>query len=86
MDKKTLGERWVLYIGSKASIWGAMACFLVSIVFFYKYFSSSESHAFDLGFIWIIVAFIWFERSLFGKYIEKQQTEIEKLKSKAELN
>jgi hypothetical protein len=36
--------------------------------------------------MWIVLALVWFERSLFGKFIEKQQTEIEKLKSITESN
>jgi hypothetical protein len=86
MNKRTLGDRWVLYIGAKASIWWAMVCTLVSIVYFYRYFSSPESHSIYMAFNWIIIALIWFERSLFGKFIEKQKIEIEKLKSTAEFN
>jgi hypothetical protein len=86
MDERTLGERWVLYVAGKASIWWAVACILVSIVYFYKYFSSIEDHSLYLGFMWIFLALVWFERSLFGKFIEKQQTEIEKLKSITESN
>jgi|TARA_Y100001970_G_scaffold238688_1_gene300083 hypothetical protein len=36
--------------------------------------------------MWIVLALVWFERSLFSKFIEKQQTEIEKLKSITEFN
>ncbi|GEM_PF-5340827 len=42
MNKRTFGERWVLYITRKASIWSAVFCILISVIFFYKYFSSTE--------------------------------------------
>jgi hypothetical protein len=86
MKKRTLGERWVLYVAGKASIWSVVACILISIVYFYKYFTSIEDHSLYVGFMWIVLALVWFERSLFGKFIEKQQTEIEKLKSITESN
>ena len=86
MNKRTFGERWVLYITGKASIWSAVFCILISVIFFYKYFSSTDDSSLNSGIMWIVLALVWFERSLFSKFIEKQQTEIEKLKSIAESN
>lgn len=81
MNKKPISEQWILYVGRKANKWTSIVFILFTILWFSLYYWSAKIEHLLFGLMWIFLANIWFERRLFYKVIQKQQKEIDELKS-----
>jgi hypothetical protein len=84
---RPISERWALYIGRKSRWRGyAWINLVFSMVFFGMYIASGGTfeHFFILGLIWLSLAAIYFERSVFFAIIQAKNAKIKKLRTSAE--